>query len=143
MGAAAAEDSSDAAAPLEAPAKRLKSTSGDEVTLPIRRIWFEKIARGEKQAEFREASRYWQRRLLEQPDLKRVRFINGRSVDAPRMLCALKRVEVMPVADIPATLAPAPGTPAHREMFGSATEVICLHLGELLELQDPKGVVNR
>merc|ERR1740138_1202302 len=121
-------------APAHAACKR-----SDEATLPIKRLWFEKIASGEKRVEFREASPFWRGRLLERTGVQRVRFINGRSVDAPRMVCVLERVEVARVSDIPAGLAPPQGSAAHRELFRGAQEVICLHLGKVLELYDPKA----
>lgn len=119
-------------------ASRPASKHYDEVTLPIKRLWFEKIASGDKRVEFRDASPFWRGRLLERTGLQRVRFLNGRSVDAPRMVCALERVELMPVSDIPRGLAPPPGTSAHRELFRGAQEVICLHLGRILQIHDPK-----
>lgn len=116
-----------------APAKQ-----GGEITLPIKRLWFERIAYGDKRVEFRDASPFWRGRLLGRTDLQRVRFLNGRSVDAPHMVCSLELVNVMAVGDIPLGLAPAPGSAAHRELFRDAKEVICLHLGKVLELHDPK-----
>mmetsp|Transcript_106698 Transcript_106698/g.166632 ORF Transcript_106698/g.166632 Transcript_106698/m.166632 type:complete len:201 (-) Transcript_106698:29-631(-) len=110
----------------------------EEVTLPIKRLWFERIAYGSKRIEFRDASPFWRGRLLGRSGLQRVRFLNGRSVDAPRMVCALNRIDTMAVCDIPSGLAPDSGTPAHRELFGNSTEVICLHLGDIIELHDPK-----
>jgi len=114
------------------------SSHGVEVTLPIKRQWFDKIASGEKCAEFRECSPYWRRRLLK-PDLQRLRLLNGRRADAPFLLCALRGVEFMSTLAIPEGLAPPPGTAEHRELFGDTEMVICLHLGEILQIHDPNG----
>eukprot|EP00927_Polykrikos_kofoidii_P023805 TRINITY_DN21799_c0_g1_i2.p1 TRINITY_DN21799_c0_g1~~TRINITY_DN21799_c0_g1_i2.p1 ORF type:complete len:448 (-),score=82.12 TRINITY_DN21799_c0_g1_i2:111-1415(-) len=119
---------------------RADSTDGPaEICMPIKREWFDKIACGDKRVEFREASQFWRRRLLERQGLRRIRLLNGRATNSPFLVCALDRAEVMDISCIPDGLAPSRGTAAHRELFGDLETVICLFLGPLLELNDPKN----
>jgi len=118
--------------------RRSASAIDVEATLPIKRLWFDKIASGEKTTEFREASPFWCCRLLGRPSLQRVRLLNGRSPDAPYLVCELRGVEKMPVAEIPRGLAPEPGSREHRDLFRNVGTVLALHLGAVLELHDPK-----
>eukprot|EP00929_Paragymnodinium_shiwhaense_P105323 TRINITY_DN7027_c0_g1_i1.p1 TRINITY_DN7027_c0_g1~~TRINITY_DN7027_c0_g1_i1.p1 ORF type:complete len:497 (-),score=122.98 TRINITY_DN7027_c0_g1_i1:133-1623(-) len=113
--------------------------SAGEVTMPIKRQWFDLIASGTKRAEFREATPYWSSRLLHRSDLRRLRLLNGRSEDSPYLVCAVEGVELLSTLAIPAGLAPAAGTAEHKQMFGSAQQVICVRLGALLEVHDPRS----
>ena len=101
------------------------------------REWFEAICYGKKRVEFREASQYWRSRLLGKAALN-VRLVNGRGDAAPFCVYETTRVELLATDAIPAGLAPAPGTPAHRELFKGVDVVIALHLGRRLALRDPK-----
>ena len=109
-----------------------------EATLPIKREWFEKICYGRKRVEFREASPYWRSRLLGKRSLN-VRLVNGRGADAPRCVYETTRVELLATSAIPEGLAPPPGTPEHAALFKGVETVIALHLGDRLELFDPKA----
>ena len=130
--------------PPQKPAEAPADSTNKEPVLPIKRHWFDLIASGRKTAEFREASAFWRARLLDGQGFTRVRLINGRFQTSATayLVVAVNRVEVLPVASIPEGLAPAAGTPAHQELFRGATEVICLHLGSILELYDPKKAVG-
>ena len=108
-----------------------------EAQLPIKREWFEAICYGKKRVEFREASQYWRSRLLGKAALN-VRLVNGRGDAAPFCVYETTRVELLATGAIPAGLAPAPGTAAHRELFKGVDVVIALHLGRRLALRDPK-----
>merc|ERR1712187_495656 len=63
-----------------------------ELTMPIKRPWFEMIAAGQKRAEFRSDTPFWRKRLLDRPALKRLRLINGRAQDAPYLVSAVEKV---------------------------------------------------
>ena len=52
--------------------------------LNLVRHWFEKIAKGEKKTEYRDATMYWRRRL-EGRSYDLIEFRNGYATDAPRM----------------------------------------------------------
>ncbi|KAH8049896.1 ubiquitin-protein transferase [Aureococcus anophagefferens] len=132
---------SDDDAPPPAPAQALPAFVTADRLLPIKREWFEAICYGKKRVEFREASQYWRSRLLGKAALN-VRLVNGRGDAAPFCVYETTRVELLATGAIPAGLAPAPGTAAHRELFKGVDVVIALHLGRRLA-PDPKTGARR
>ena len=62
----------------------------------IKKEWFDKIANGTKKTEYREASPFWDSRLLDKNGKKRkydrIEFINGYNTDARRMVTGFEGV---------------------------------------------------
>ena len=69
------------------------------LTLQIKREWFDKIESGEKKEEYREIKPYFDNRLFskEYTHLRLIngfaRNINGRRVEAPRLLVEIKSIK--------------------------------------------------
>jgi hypothetical protein len=59
--------------------------------LTLKKIWFDKIARGEKTNEFRDKKPYWIKRLKDKT-FNEVWFRNGYSKNAPFMRVEWKRL---------------------------------------------------
>lgn len=83
---------------------------GNVLNLNVYRIWFDKIATGEKRIEYRDVTPYWRKRI-ENRDYEEIRFTNGYRANAPFM-----RVE-------------------YRGYFKSAG-FYCLRLGKILEVSN-------
>jgi histone H3/H4 len=102
-------------------------------TLRIKRKWFDLIASGSKTVEFRRASPYWMKAVMNRPRLRHLRFVNGYAKTSPFLACAFKGAEMMQTKALPADLAPPPGTADFVEMFQDAEEVTSIRLGEIVE----------
>lgn len=79
--------------------------------LNIYRIWFDKIACGEKRIEYRDATPFWRKRI-ENRDYDEIRFTNGYRAGAPFM-----RVEYLG--------------------YFKDADFYCLRLGKILEVFIP------
>ena len=62
----------------------------ETLKIVIKKIYFDKIASGEKKIEYREIKPFWQSRLYDANGKKRnydnIEFINGYNADAKRMI---------------------------------------------------------
>ena len=103
------------------------------VTVPIKMKWLIPILQGLKKTEYRKVG-WYKPRLLKPGRLAtklRLEVGKGSSSSAFAVL-RIAKCEVISVSSIPAGEAPEPGTPEHAEVFGGESEVLAVHLGELL-----------
>ena len=103
------------------------------VAIPIKVRWIIQILNGQKGIDFRKIPWYKPRFLKPGRLATQVRFVIGKGGNAAFATYRIAKCEVMRVADVPAGLAPEPGTDEHAEVFGGDDETLAIHLGELVE----------
>lgn len=110
---------------------------GDHVvTVPIKAKWLIKVLKKEKVVEYRRVGYYRPRFLKPNRPATMVRLTVGQGPQAAFATYRVTKCEVVKVAEIPAGVAPATGTPEHFELFGGEAEVLAIHLGDRVSMSD-------
>ena len=98
----------------------IEGDNGKTLHMSLSHMWFDRIDNNEKRHEFRAATDYWRKRLV---DIKPTTIVFMRGYSSTKMAWTVTSIDVMNVADVSAADAPAPGTADHAAIFKAILNV--------------------